>query len=251
MDDYIPFCGLPPAPAELASRWTLDPALLAGLAAALALGLRRADNRRRLAAGWTLAAFLFVTPLCALSMALFSARVAQHLALTLVAAPLIAAALPRLALPPLATAAAFAALFWVWHAPGPYAATLASDGVYWAMHLSLFGGALALWSSVIAAREPAPFAAFLALAGTAGQMSLFAALLVLSPAPWHVWHTEGAALWGLTALGDQALAGAMMWIFGAGLMGVAVAALLTAPVLRRGFGPPGVPAREQARGTAD
>jgi len=118
----------------------------------------------------------------------------------------------------------------------PYDATLRSDGVYWAMHLSLGGSAVALWSSLIAARAAHPFAAFLALAFTAAQMTLYAVLLVYSPTAWHLWHVEGAALWGVTAAADQALAGAMMWVLGAGLMGVAVAALLTGPFLRAGAG---------------
>jgi len=234
MDGYIPYCGLPPAPGELALRWTLEPGLLAGLAVALLVGWRVAENRRRMAAGWALLAVLFVSPLCALSMALFSARVAQHLALTLVAAPLIAAALPRAPQLPLAPVAAlFAVLFWTWHAPAPYALTLGSDLAYWAMHLSLFGAALLLWWALAGAREGRPFAAILTLAGTAAQMTLYAVLLVVSPSAWHTVHAEGAALWGLSALSDQALAGGAMWVVGAGLMGVAAAALVTLPALRQ------------------
>lgn len=236
MERYIPYCGLPPAPGELALRWTVEPGLLAGLVLALILLTGVSRHRGRAALGWAVAAALFVTPLCALSMALFSARVAQHLALTLVAAPLIAAALPRLRLPPVLPAVLFAVLFWVWHAPAPYDATLRSDAAYWAMHLSLGGAALALWSSLIAARAAHPFAAFLALAFTAAQMTLYAVLLVYAPTVWHLWHVEGAALWGMTAMADQALAGAMMWVLGAGLMGVAVAALLTGPFLRESGG---------------
>jgi putative membrane protein len=245
MQAYDPFCGLPPVPAELAGRWTLEPALLAGLALALALVLATARHRGQGIAAWALAAALFVSPLCALSMALFSARVGQHLALTLVAAPLLAAALPPLRTPPWAPAGTFAALFWLWHAPAPYDLTLRSDLAYWAMHLSLAGAALVLWASVAGARRSRPFAAFLALAFTAAQMTIFAALLVLAPRAWHAWHVEGAALWGLTAASDQALAGALMWVVGAGLMGAAVAALLTGPLLRPGG--PG-PARHGSAG---
>ena len=40
--------------------------------------------------GWLLLSLAFISPLCNLSVALFSARVAQHMAITLIAAPLIA-----------------------------------------------------------------------------------------------------------------------------------------------------------------
>src|SRR6056297_797896 len=133
-ETYVPFCGMPPMPDELLSRWTLDPLLLSGLAFAFGAILWMANGTalRRGVMGWALLAVLFVSPLCALSMALFSARVAQHLALTLVAAPLIAAALPRAPQLPLAPVAAlFAVLFWTWHAPAPYALTLGSDLAYW------------------------------------------------------------------------------------------------------------------------
>jgi len=216
--DYIPFCGTPPLPGELLMRWTFDPWLLAGLAIVLGLGLRKATDRRRFALGWAIAALLFVSPICAASMALFSARVGQHILLTLVAAPLIAASLPKARLPALPMAATFAALFWVWHAPAPYAATLASDLVYWSMHLSLAGAALLLFSALLAAPERG----VPAIAVTGAQMTGFAVLLTLSPEPWHAWHALTTAPFGLTALGDQQLAGGLMWVGGGGVFTVLV-----------------------------
>src|SRR6056297_2853307 len=153
MNPYVPFCGAPPLPEDLWTRWTFDPALLAGLALLLAAGLWTAERRGRFVISWTLVALLFVSPLCAASMALFSARVGQHILLALLAAPLMASALPALRAPSLPIAGVFALLFWGWHAPVPYQATLESDGVYWAMHLSLFGAALALFSALRAAPE--------------------------------------------------------------------------------------------------
>jgi putative membrane protein len=93
------------------------------------------------AAGWTILCLALISPLCSLSVALFSARVGQHVVLTLVAAPLIVmgrgeAAIvwtaPRLrGLVPATTgfafalfaSAAFALALWTWHVPRPYAAT--------------------------------------------------------------------------------------------------------------------------------
>ncbi|OAN79434.1 hypothetical protein A8B78_11935 [Jannaschia sp. EhC01] len=214
MDTYIPFCGLPPTPAEVLSRWTLDPTLLIGLVLALAVGWAVANERKRITVGWVMVALLFISPICAASMALFSARVAQHILLTLIAAPLIATALPRLRAPAMPFALGFAILFWLWHAPLPYAATLQSDAVYWVMHISLTGSAVALAASLL----NAPERGILALAFTAAELTAFAAILTLSTSAWHGWHAVTTAPYGLSALEDQQLAGALMWVAGGAVM---------------------------------
>lgn len=228
MDDYTPFCGTPPLPGELLTRWTFDPVLIVGLGVALVLAwaaTRQATQgeRRQVLAGWALAAVLFVSPLCAASMALFSARVAQHLLLTLVAAPLLAPILRGRTPPPALAALAFAGLFWVWHLPGPYGATLRSDGIYWAMHLSLLGSAVVLWAAFRSHAARAPFATALAAAGTAAQMTLLSVLLVTSDRLWHPWHELTTVPYGMSAMGDQTLAGGLMWVAG-GLIFVALVA---------------------------
>ena len=71
------YCGSPPGLHEIAMRWNFDPALIAVLACGLALALRA---RNRLAAsGVALLAVAFVSPLCAASVTLFSARSVHHL----------------------------------------------------------------------------------------------------------------------------------------------------------------------------
>ncbi|MEX3316942.1 cytochrome c oxidase assembly protein [Sulfitobacter sp. PS-8MA] len=218
-DPYTPFCGTPPLPGELLTRWTLDPALLAGLALFTVALWVTAERRRQSMTGAALVAFLFISPLCAASMALFSARVGQHILLTLVAAPIIAAALPRLRLPVWPMALLFAVLFWVWHLPAPYAATLRSDGVYWAMHLSLTGAAIALFAGFRGAGARAAVPAVF----TAAQLTAFAVTLTLAPTAWHDWHAMTALPYGLSSLADQQLAGALMWVAGGGLFMVLVA----------------------------
>jgi len=213
MDPYTPFCGTPPLPTDLLTRWTLDPVLLTGLVLAGVLGLRLAQDRRRMTLAWGIVVVLFVSPLCAASMALFSARVAQHILLTLLAAPLLAAALPRVRVPAMPPALLFAALFWLWHAPEPYQATLESDLAYWTMHLSLFGSATLLFMALRARPERSIAAAAL----TAAQMTLFAAILTLSPNVWHGWHEITTLPYGLSALADQQLAGGVMWVAGGAL----------------------------------
>lgn len=221
METYIPFCGAPPLPSELWSRWTLDPILLGGLALALLAGLSVAIRRGRFLAAWGLVVLLFVSPLCAASMALFSARVGQHVLLTLLAAPLLASALPAVRWPALPLAAVFAVLFWTWHAPAPYAATLQSDLAYWAMHLSLFASATLLFAAMRARPERAPAAAAL----TGAQLTLYATLVTLAPTAWHDWHLATTAPFGLSPLADQQLAGALMWVGGGALFLATVATL--------------------------
>ncbi len=226
MDPYIPFCGTPPGPAELWTRWTFDPWLMGGLGLFAALLAMKATDRRAAVLGWALTALLFVSPICAASMALFSARVTQHVILVLIAAPLVARALPALRLPVLPLAGLMAAIFWAWHLPGPYGATLKSDLLYWAMHLTTFGAAILLWSGVRGAvdRDPGPVA--LALALTAAQMTLLSVLLVVSREVWHGWHRLTTEAYGIDAMADQHLAGGIMWAASAALM-LAVIGTLT------------------------
>ncbi|MFD1807047.1 hypothetical protein ACFSHQ_02205 [Gemmobacter lanyuensis] len=77
------YCGPAPDPAALWNRWNMDPLLLLALGM-LALSVRRSPTGL---GGVGVLAVAFVSPLCALSAALFSARVLHHLALVAVAAP--------------------------------------------------------------------------------------------------------------------------------------------------------------------
>ena len=226
-ETHVPFCGMPPMPDELLTRWTLDPLLLSGLAFAFGAILWMANGTalRRGVMGWALVAILFVSPLCALSMALFSARVGQHLLLTLVAAPLLAQ-MWRSHVPPTSISAlVFAALFWMWHTPEPYAWTLQSDLAYWAMHLSLLGSAISLWAGLQERLVKRPFECTIVLAATAAQMTMLSVLLVFAPTAWHGWHEAAALSWGLSGMADQTLAGAIMWVAGGLLMFAAVLVL--------------------------
>ncbi|KAK0329874.1 hypothetical protein LTR94_034999, partial [Friedmanniomyces endolithicus] len=98
MDERIwtPYCGAAPDPAGWLARWNLDPVLIAVMAVTFALLWRgrTRDQRIMLAAAAGVLAISFVSPLCALSSALFTARTLHHLLLILAAAPLLALALP-------------------------------------------------------------------------------------------------------------------------------------------------------------
>jgi putative membrane protein len=202
------YCGPAPLPGALASRWNLDPVVLAGLAAmAATLGRRRPG-----AAGVAVLALIFVSPLCALSSALFSARAVHHVLLVAVAAPLVAAALPRAT--PVSGTAAFAVAtgaLWVWHVPALYDLALSNHAVYWAMQATLFLPALAFWRAVLSPGTPATAGLLLVTAGFV-QMALLGAVLTFAPAPLYAIHLTAPLAWGLSPLADQQLAGLLMWV---------------------------------------
>lgn len=168
---------------------------------------------------------LFVSPFCALTSALFSARTVHHLALTALAPPLFAAALPLRRMPGgwgLWTGV-HAATFWLWHAPPAYEAALSSHAVYWLMQASLLLTALALWRAI---RSAAPTGAIFALLATMVQMGLLGALLTFSTTPFYAPHALAPIPWGLSQLEDQQLGGLIMWAPGAGLYLAAALAVL-------------------------
>lgn len=208
---WTPYCGPAPDPVESLARWNGDPVLLAALAAATVGGLMLARRERTpwFAAAMAVLALSFVSPLCALSSALFTARTLHHLLLVLAAAPLLALSFPRLERPRLAAATAVQAIiFWAWHAPNLYAQALSSDLIYWIMQISILVGATWFWAAVRASRAPAAIASLLA---AMLLMGLLGALIVFAGQPLYAPHFATTSAWGLTPLEDQQAAGLIMW----------------------------------------
>jgi putative membrane protein len=225
--EAIPYCGPSPVPGALADRWNLDPivfAALAALALSYALAHRASAHTRReraaFATGLCVIGITVVSPLCALAVALFSARMAQHLLLVLIAAPLLVAGCLRGDLvsrrenkvAPLAATFVFAAFWWFWHAPGPYDAALRNDFLYASMQVTLLASAFGLWRVLT---RPG-LDAFLVGAATAMHMGLLGALLTFAPDPIHASHLTTTFGWGMSPLEDQQLAGVLCWVPGCG-----------------------------------
>ena len=199
-----------------------------------------------------------VSPVDRLGGTLFSAHMVQHLLLILVGAPLLVLSAPdrafTWALPratqrrlarllnrdpvrgvagwltrPITAWLLHAVVLWVWHIPGPYAAALESDAIHAVEHAGFFGTALLFWWVVL--RPPRRRAAYglgvLFVFATAMQSGVLGALITFAGSAWYPAHADGAALWGLTALEDQQLAGLVMWV-PAGLVYVLAAGLLCA-----------------------
>ena len=233
-ESTIPYCGSPPLPGHVL--WNTDPTLvgaLLGVAAFYAWGARGASRNTQLMfySGWLVAALALISPLCNLSVALFSARVTQHMVLVLVAAPLVAIGEPgrlfgwlpgraRLA-EMLGESAAtwlaaglFALVFWFWHMPGVYDATLRGDLAYWAMHVSVFGSAVILWIVLLRVSGAALLAAFF----TGVQMGGLGAILTFAAQPLFAVHMGTTTPWGFSPLEDQQLGGLIMWVPGGVLL---------------------------------
>lgn len=226
---WMPYCGPGATPGDLLVRWNLDPLLLLGLAGVAAILWRRSASP----AAWGAVAVLgliFVSPLCALASALFSARTVHHVLLTAAAAPLAAWSLPvaRTLNLPLATLAG-ATVFWAWHAPVAYAWALSSDAAYWLMQASLGATALWFWLAIRAAR---PLAAVSALVVSTVQMGLLGALLTVAGQAVYAPHAATPWAWGLSPLQDQQAAGLIMWAPAAGIylwVGLAILGRRLAP----------------------
>ena len=208
---WSPYCGAGPAPGDWLARWNFDPLLITALAAGLLASvlLQRGSARRLSIAATAVLAVSFVSPLCALSSALFSARTVHHVLLVAVAAPLFAAGLspPRRGVLPLATLAQ-AGVFWAWHAPAAYGWALSSDAAYWLMQVTLLGSATWFWFAVRSASAPAAVGALL-IAMVA--MGLLGALITFAGQPLYAPHMITTIAWGLSPLEDQQAAGLIMW----------------------------------------
>ena len=200
------YCGPAPAPADLLSRWNFDPWALAVL---VVLAIWAGRTRPDIAAIVVLA-FAFLSPLCALSSALFSARVVHHVLLVAIAAPLLALSRPARA--PMSVGLPFllaTAALWLWHAPVAYDAALGNMALYWLMQASLFGSAFVFWRGAFS--QPGGsgivwvFLAYLA-------MGMLGAILTLAPGAVYATHAIAPFMWGLTPLSDQQLGGLIMWM---------------------------------------
>jgi len=208
---------------------------------------RRAVRGRQVVsylAGLGLLAVALVSPLDAVATTLLSAHMLQHLVLLVAAPPLLVYGRPGLAiflglpdplrrrltslgarrrfrrllavgLNPVVVLVATTAALWGWHLPAPYEAAVAHPVVHAAEHMTFLVSALAFWALVIDASHrrrlgygPAILLVFVTmLAGAA-----LGALITFSPAVLYPVYQAGAPLWGTTALADQQLAGAIMWV---------------------------------------
>lgn len=217
MPDFttIAYCGPAAVPGDLLTRWNGDPFIwfvLAIFAGVIVSG--RSENPRAGGTALALMALIFVSPLCALSSALFSVRVLHHVLLIAAAAPLLAVAFPVRRWPALSLPALVGLhtlILWVWHLPAVYTWGLTSVPTYWLMQITLLGSAWLLWRAIFH-EQTRSVSALIALGTTIAQMGLLAALIVFAPQPLYALHFATTLAWGMNPLTDQQLAGLVMWL---------------------------------------
>jgi putative membrane protein len=195
------------------------------------------------ACGWAALFIALISPLHTLGEVLFSAHMVQHEVLMLIAAPLIVLGRPLItflwAVPmrwrkqlgrigkagivetgwraltnPLAAWAIHGLALWVWHVPALFQATLESDLVHTAQHLSFFLSALLFWWALIYGRQALMGygVAVLYVFSTAMHSGLLGVLLTFTTKLWYPVYREFTGTWGLTPMEDQQLGGLIMWI---------------------------------------
>lgn len=237
-------------PHDLWTAWVFDPGIVIPLLLAAVLYLRGATaahgvSRSQKAcfwSGWVLLCVALLSPLHPLGEALFSAHMAQHELLMVAAAPLLVLARPLVALlwglpfgwrrslghfskgkafqgvwrfftHPMTAWWVHAAALWLWHLPRPFQATLDSDWIHSAQHVSFLGSALLFWWSLFYAHGKARYgASVLYVFTTAVHTSILGALLTFASTVWYPDYSVTTSAWGLTPLEDQQAGGLIMWI---------------------------------------
>lgn len=238
--------------------WDLQPWVIASLALACfgyACGLVQLpqERRRRIFSAWRIVSFCagiavlvvaLLSPLSSLDDQLFSAHMAQHLLLMLVAPPLLVYSRPIMAwmcaLPtgarravagqwsqrrslqnsaallmrPLWVWVLASAVLWFWHLPAPYRWAAAHAGVHVLEHFLLFTTSLMFWSVVIepyGRRHRAYGLCILFVAAFSVQMGMLGAILTFASHPLYTGPATQLP-WGFSPLEDQQLAGVVMWV---------------------------------------
>lgn len=214
---------------------------------------------RAFAGGMLALAVALISPLHVAGETLLSAHMIQHLLLMTAAPPLLIAGRPVLVCSwavsdrrreaahralrglrrrtwrsgPVAAAitAGYLAVLWAWHLPPVYEAALESWVLHGLEHTTMLGVACLLWWAVLRRGVSRYGAGVLAMALTGAGGGALAALLTFSARSWYRPYDPAAAGWPLTALDDQQLAGAVLWVVG-GLAHAAAAAVLFAWWLR-------------------
>ena len=229
------------APDELAGAWSVAALELAAVAVwcvLYAAGARRLGPRlprwriAAFAAGMGVLVLCVVSPLDALAETLFGAHMLQHVLITDVAAPLALAGVTGAMLRPLLAQRGVLRLrvlshpmvalpLWtvltvVWLLPPLYALQLADPVLHALAHGTFFAAGLVLWAPII---EPLPAPTWF---GTPQKLVYLAALwavgLVIANVYWfsgtvfYPDHVEGARLWDITPLQDQANGGTVMML---------------------------------------
>ncbi|MCA1689130.1 MAG: cytochrome c oxidase assembly protein [Actinobacteria bacterium] len=245
-----------------AATWTLEPAVLLGVAATACLYLRRwrqvaaepGPGRRpgsgRAASfltGLALVLLALVSPIDRLADQLFFVHMVQHVLLLDLVPILLISGLTRVILRPVTrrvqhleralgplgdpvfAIVLYVAAVWAWHVPALYDAALSHPGIHVLEHTTYaVAGGLYWWhllSPIRSRRRLAGMGPALYMAATKLLVGLLGIVLVFAPGALYAFYAHQGGYWGLSAHSDQELAGGTMALEQSLVMGVALAVL--------------------------
>jgi cytochrome c oxidase assembly factor CtaG len=119
---------------------------------------------------------------------------------------------------PIVAWVAFVGSMWAWHTPGLYERALAAESWHYAQHACFLATALVFWWPVVQPWPSRPVVSpwgivlYLILADL--QNTVLSAWLVFAERLIYPSYAAVSHLWGISALNDQAAAGAIMWVPG-------------------------------------
>lgn len=177
---------------------------------------------------------------------LYSMHMVQHMAYTLVAAPLLVAGIPawmwrkliapravfvpfRFLTRPVVALIVFNGLLLFTHWPEVVRASLGSEFVHFGLHVLIVGSAVVMWWPVLSPLPELP-----ALAPPGQMLYLFlqslaptipASFLTFGTEPLYPIYATFPRIWGMDALTDQLVAGLVMKIVGGAILWVVIAAV--------------------------
>ncbi|HKO46128.1 MAG TPA: cytochrome c oxidase assembly protein [Polyangiaceae bacterium] len=251
---------------DAASWWTFDPLTLAAVglsssvygvglcrlwrAAGIDSGIRRSEAAAFYLGQLSLLVAL-VSPIDRLSDLLFSAHMAQHEVLLLVAPPLVVLGRPVVALAwafgparrarviralaapwlnrvwrmvsaPLTILLLHGLVVWLWHIPSWFEAALRNDSIHALQHASFFLSAVVFWWGIARGRygRGGYGLASAFIFATAMHTSVLGALATVATRLWYPLYALRGEPWAVDALEDQQLAGLIMWVPAGVLLGL-------------------------------
>ena len=248
-------------PAAVDASWTLAPgplltiALLGGLYVPRWIRVRGADGAHA-APVWRLVVFLLgllalaaalVSPIDALAEQAFAMHMTQHVLLIDVVPVCLILGLTKILLRPAtrrlqaleraagplahpAVAVVFYILvMWLWHVPALYDAALENSSVHVLEHLCFLSAGLLYWwhllSPIRSRMRSGVMGPVVYMLSTKFAVGILGIGLTFTPDPLYGYYEDRTPIWGLTAGGDQELAGAIMALEQSIVMGIALAYL--------------------------
>ena len=254
---------MPLAAASPNLHWTLSPGpimLVLLLSAAYGVRFHRVRNepRTRPPEAWRAACFALamvgllaalVSPIDALGDQLFFMHMVQHVILLDVVPVLVMLSLTKTLLRPVTRAVAqlerqvgylahpvaavalYVVVMWAWHVPALYDAANEHITIHVVEHLCFtFVGFLYWWhllSPIRSRMSQGPFGPVMYMLGTKLLVGILGIGITFAPEPLYAFYADQAARgglpWGISALDDQAVAGAVMATEQSIVMGIALA----------------------------